>query len=345
MDKQHTTAYVYDPRFLDHDQPGHPEGAARLVAILEELQKQGLLEKMQHLQGRDATQQELELGHTEKHIATIRGDTGIIDGIVGPDAYKNPKSWNAARLAVGSTIELCHCLADGSATNGFAFVRPPGHHALKNMAMGFCLFNNVALAAKSLITDNKAKKVAIVDFDVHHGNGTQAITQSDPNILFVSSHQHPFYPGTGAKEETGKDKGKGTVVNIPLPFQAGDKVARAVYSGIVFPVVRRFRPDFILVSAGYDAHWKDPMAQLLFSASTFSWLSQQLVQLANELCGGKIVFALEGGYHLKALAESVANSCRVLMKQSDFRDTLGEPATPQTDIGDLVQRLRELHGV
>lgn len=345
MKTKNTTTFIYDSLFLEHDSPGHPESSERLLTIIRELKKQRLLERMYRLHTREATPEELQLCHSPEHISVVKGETGVLNGIIGPDAYINPSSWKCAVKAVGSLIDLSSKVAKGEIQNGFAFVRPPGHHALKNTAMGFCLFNNVAIAAKALMKNKFAQKVAIVDFDVHHGNGTQAMTQSDPDILFISSHQYPFYPGTGAIYETGEGEGKGSVINIPLSYHAGDKAARAVYNEIVWPALRRFQPDIILVSAGYDAHWKDPLAQLLFSASTFTWLSQQLVAISEELCQGKIVFTLEGGYHLQSLAESAANSVKALLGKDDFIDNIGDAPYPESEIGGLVDELKEIHGL
>ncbi len=229
MSKENLTAYVYDSLFLEHDMPGHPENSNRLISIIQALHNIGLLEKMKSIPIRKATADELLLCHSESLIAKIKGDTGILEGQIGPDVYKNLSSWDCARAAVGSLIDLCKMVAENRANNGFAFVRPPGHHAKKNKAMGFCLFNNVAIAANYLLKNNLVQKIAIVDFDVHHGNGTQALTEDNPNILFVSSHQFPFYPGTGAKTEIGRNKGKGSVVNIPMPFSSGDKNLKKAY--------------------------------------------------------------------------------------------------------------------
>ncbi len=345
MDTKNTTAFVYDPLFLDHDFPDHPENSGRLISIIKELEKHALLDAMTRLPVREASVDELQLCHSTSHISVVKGETGTLNGFIGPDAYVNPSSWKCAINASGSLIELSAKVATGEFNNGFAFIRPPGHHALKNMAMGFCLFNNVAIAAEALIENQLAKKVAIVDFDVHHGNGTQAMTQDNPNIMFVSSHQFPFYPGTGAVNEIGEGEGKGSVVNIPLPYHAGNNAAQQVYSEIAFPAIQKFNPDFILVSAGYDAHWKDPLAQLLFNSSTYSWLSKQLVSLANDVCNGKIVFTLEGGYDYGAMSESVANSCIALLATDDFIDTIGDAPYPETDLGNLIDDLKKIHGV
>lgn len=345
MKIKNTTTFVYDSLFLEHDLPGHPESSERLIVIIRELKRQKLLERMYRLHSCEVNLDDLLLCHSPEHISVIKGETGVLNGPIGPDAFINPSSWKCASQAAGSMVKLSSKVATGEILNGFAFVRPPGHHALKNSAMGFCLFNNVAIAAKSLLRNKLAKKVAIVDFDVHHGNGTQAMTQDDPDILFISSHQYPFYPGTGSKHETGVGKGKGTVINIPLPYHAGDKAAQLVYSEIVLPALCRFQPDIILVSAGYDAHWKDPLAQLLFSASTFTWLSQKLVAISEELCQGKIVFALEGGYHLQAMAESAANSIKALLGKTDFIDNVGESPYPESDMGGLIEELKKLHSL
>jgi acetoin utilization deacetylase AcuC-like enzyme len=210
-----------------------------------------------------------------------------------------------ALLAAGATADLALRVARGEARRGFALVRPPGHHAESSEAMGFCLFNNVAVAARALTAEAGVQRIAIVDWDVHHGNGTQHLFEAERDVLFVSLHQFPLYPGTGALGEQGSGPGEGSTVNFPLPPGCGDPEYAAVFGGVVLPILEEFRPEVILVSAGFDAHEQDPLAQMRVTSAGFRWLAERLCALADDVCGGRVVLALEGGYDLDALGESV----------------------------------------
>jgi acetoin utilization deacetylase AcuC-like enzyme len=234
---------------------------------------------------------------------------------------------------------------DGRVNNAFALVRPPGHHAMPGHGMGFCLFGNVAVAAQAARQDRGLERVLIVDFDVHHGNGTQAMFEEDPAVCFISTHQYPYYPGTGAAREVGRGAGQGTVVNIPLSPGAGDRVFQQVYQQVVIPVARRFAPDLVLVSAGFDAHWDDPLAGLGLSLGGYAWITRTLVELAAELCGGRIVFTLEGGYHLEVLSHAVLNSFHALLGEAVVEDPLGPSHGSEPDVAEYIVALRRLHGL
>jgi acetoin utilization deacetylase AcuC-like enzyme len=240
-------------------------------------------------------------------------------------------------------IDLTLAVIDGQLKNGFALIRPPGHHALPDRAMGFCIFNNVAIAAKAAQLQRDLERVAIVDFDVHHGNGTQAIFEKDPSILYTSSHQYPHYPGTGSLKEIGHGKGKGTIINFPLPAGVGDEGFPAIYNEILIPAMRRFKPQIIIVSAGYDCHWSDPLAGLGLSLTGMAWISQTLVNLAEELCTGKIVFALEGGYNLDVLRIGVANSIKALLGRDDFTDPWGKSPRREPDLTEYLVEIKKIH--
>ena len=337
------TGYVYDPIFLAHTQPGHPEGAHRLEAILEELEAKGLLAELSQIPSRPTQQEELTTVHPESHITHVAQACRSGRGYLDPDTYVNEHSYTAATTAAGSLIDLTLAVVDGQRDNGFALVRPPGHHAIAERSMGFCIFSNVALAARAAQVQRGVDRIAIVDFDVHHGNGTQAVLEEDPRVLFISTHQYPHYPGTGGLHETGRGDGTGATINFPLPAQVGDVGFVAVYTEVLAPAVRRFQPQLILVSAGYDAHWKDPLAQLGLSLTRIAWMSQTLVALANELCEGKIVFTLEGGYDVEVLSQGVANSIRALLGRDDFTDSLGPSPHPEPDLSDYLAQLKELH--
>ena len=220
--------------------------------------------------------------------------------LLDPDTVLSPASAEAALRAAGAAVAAVDAVLTGKTRRAFCAVRPPGHHATGDVAMGFCLFNNIAVAALHALDKHGLERVAIVDFDVHHGNGTQAIFERDPRVLFASSHQWPLYPETGARNETGV----GNIVNMPLPVEAEGVLFRRAWADVLLPAVDDFRPQLLLVSAGFDAHWRDPLAQLRLQAGDYTWISEELVALANRHCGGRMVSSLEGGYDLAALAES-----------------------------------------
>jgi len=259
------TGIAFDPIFQKHDFVGHPENAKRLESIISLLKESELYEKLSARISRDAEIEEISLCHSEDYVKYVKSFCESGGGYLDPDTYSNKNSFSAAAAAVGSSIDLTKEVISGKLRNGFALLRPPGHHALANRAMGFCLFGNISIAAKAALTQPGINKVAIVDFDVHHGNGTQALVGDDPNILFISTHQYPFYPGTGSLRETGTGVSEGTIVNIPLQAGVGDDGFKLVYDKVVLPSLDRFKPDLILVSAGYDAHWNDPLANLNLS--------------------------------------------------------------------------------
>lgn len=336
---------VFDPVFLKHNQPGHPENAKRLESILSCLEENGLFEKFKQLNSRKADIDEITLCHSEKYVNFVRDFSEKVGGYLDPDTYTNEHSFPAASTAIGSSIDLVNAVIRGEIKNGFALVRPPGHHALSNRSMGFCLFGNIAITAKASLKQPGIRKVAIVDFDVHHGNGTQALIGDDPNILFISTHQYPFYPGTGSIGEIGRGDAEGTVVNIPLQAGVGDKGFKLVYEKIVIPSLERFKPDLILVSAGYDAHWDDPLANLGLSLTGYNWISRKLIKLAGNICSGKIVFFLEGGYNLQVLSYGVANTIRGLLGIESFDDPLGQSKTPEPDITKVINELIKIHNL
>jgi len=334
------TGYVYDPIFLQHSKTGHAEHAQRLETILSALDTAGLRELLRAVPARPATQAELLAGHSREHLHRVQESCRAGGGQLDADTYTTPQTYAAASMAAGSVIALTLAALAGEIKNGFACVRPPGHHATRDQALGFCLFNNVALAAKAAQIQRQVERVAIVDFDVHHGNGTQALVERDPQILFISTHQMPLYPGTGEMRETG---GARNVINIPLAFGSGDQVFKRVYQEIVVPAVTRFAPQLILVSAGYDAHWGDPLASLGLTLTGQAWLAQTLVALAETVCAGRIVLTLEGGYNLKTLGIGVANTVRALLGRADMADPAGLSPRIEPDVTPLIAALKTLH--
>ncbi|MFC1916505.1 histone deacetylase, partial [Chloroflexota bacterium] len=281
--------------------------------------------------------------HHEHYINYIREAAQKGDVWLDADTVMSPGSYDAALYAAGGAIKATEAIINGEVNSAFALVRPPGHHATSRQAMGFCLFNNIAIAAKYALT--RCECILIIDFDVHHGNGTQEAFYTDPQVVYISIHQYPHYPGTGSTEETGRGAAKGTTVNIPLPGGSGDTEYRQVFEQIVVPVARRFRPQLILVSAGYDAHWADQLAMMQVSTSGFAQMVKIIKALADELCGGRLVFTLEGGYDLTALAASVKATFEVLLGKTSIEDTLGPAqnrwATP--DITALIKTIKEKH--
>jgi len=339
------TGIVYDPIFLKHTQPGHPENADRLNAILNNLELNKLLPLLEKVPSRRATLEELCYCHSENYIERVKEVCRKGGGYLDPDTYTNEYSFDAATTAVGSLIDLTKNVCSGSLKNGFALVRPPGHHALAESGMGFCIFGNAAIAAKAALKNFKVENVAIVDFDVHHGNGTEAMVKGDPNILYISTHQYPFYPGTGSKTETGSDTAAETVLNIPLEPGVGDEGFLKIYDELIIPKLIKFKPGLIIVSAGYDAHWNDPLANLSLSLKGYSWIAKILVDLSEKLCRGKIVFTLEGGYNLEVLSKGVANSIRELLNRDDNEDPFGKPPQREPEISELLIELKKIHNL
>ncbi|MBT3208980.1 MAG: histone deacetylase [Bacteroidetes bacterium] len=338
------TAYVYDPYFLKHTQEGHPEFSGRLVAIMEKLEDSGILKTLIKIPAKKCTIDQLLLVHPQSHIDNVKYVSESKIPYLDTDTYTNEFSYNAALLAAGSLIELTNAVVQQKVKNGFAIIRPPGHHAVKKQSMGFCIFSNVAIAAKVAQNQFNIKKIAIIDFDVHHGNGTQDIVNEDPDILFISTHQYPLYPGTGRIEETGKGEGKGSTMNIAVPAGTGDEGFGKIYDQIIIPSLHKFQPELILVSAGYDAHWSDPLAGLTLSLEGFAEISKKLINVAEELCKGKIVFSLEGGYNLDALSNGVMNSIKLLSRRDDIYDPIGKSNNVEPDITELIKEIIKIHG-
>lgn len=340
---KYKTGIVSDPLFTLHNKQSHPECADRLNAILNKLEDEDIFPLVESVEARRAAIDEIELCHSSGYIKKVYRMSKEGGGYLDPDTYVNEHTYNAAVLAAGSLIELTSKVDEGKVKNGFALVRPPGHHALATNGMGFCIFGNVSIAAKAYLKNRPSSKIAIVDFDVHHGNGTQALVGDDPNILFISTHQYPFYPGTGKAEETGRSNAEGTILNIPLPAGTGDKGYTRVYDELVIPKLKWFNPDFIIISAGYDAHWKDPLANMNLSLVGFDRMAKKLSAISDELCNSKIVFALEGGYNLDVLSYAVSNAVKALGGTEGFEDPVGESEAGEPDISSLIKHIKIIH--
>lgn len=340
------TGYVYHPVYLEHNQPGHPENARRLERMMAALRDVGMLERLTPIEARPATEEELARVHTPGYIAYVQRVAERGGGHLDADTYMNARSYEAAVMAAGGLLALVEAVLEGRVRNGFALVRPPGHHALPDRGMGFCLFNNVAVAARHAQTFPGIRRVFIADIDVHHGNGTQAVFEADPTVFYFSTHEYPYYPGTGHWSEAGIGEGEGSILNVPLPAGVGDQGYLRVYEELLWSLVRRFRPDLILVSAGYDSHWQDPLAMMQLSLGGYARIARELVAMAEELCGGRIVFTLEGGYHLDVLAHGVLNAFYALLGEETVSDPFGPPfPASEPDIGPLLARLKERHRV
>lgn len=300
------SAVVIDPEFMKHD-PGqvHPERPERLKVLLD--LTRGLHgSDFQILPPRPAKREEVRSCHSSDYIDLIRATSKTNRYALDGDTVTCVDSFGTALLAVGGFLRLLDSVAASDFRNGFALVRPPGHHAMSDRAMGFCLFNTVSIGAHHLKRVYGTKRILIMDWDVHHGNGTQDNFYQDPSVLYISTHQYPFYPGTGAVKEVGSGKGAGYTVNIPLQAGCGDEEYLRVFTEIVIPIVSKFEPEWILVSAGFDSHQHDPLGGMRVTEKGFGIMASLLLDLATKHASGKIAFLLEGGYDLGALRNSVA---------------------------------------
>ncbi len=311
------TGLVLDDCFKRHlTGPGHPERAERLDAVRRDLTEAGLVERCRLIEPSAIAMDRLLANHAESYIQRLKqhcaaGEQHIdcVDSVICPETY------DIALLAAGAVVAAADAVATGELKNAFCAVRPPGHHAERDMSMGFCMFNNVALAARQLLDAHGVERVLILDWDVHHGNGTQHTFEDDPRVFFCSFHGHPsaVYPGTGYAEERGRGAGEGTTLNIPMMPQCGDGEYRSAYEEQFLPAARAFAPEFVLISAGFDAHRDDPLAPINLETQSYAWLTRRTLALAEEFCDGRLVSVLEGGYDLKALGESVAAHLQELL--------------------------------
>jgi acetoin utilization deacetylase AcuC-like enzyme len=289
---------VYSEDYLKHDREYHPENKNRLRSIMNLLTREDVFEKVPLSVPKMASEGDILKAHTQAHLESIKGKS-LTGGLIDADTYLSQGSFDIAMLSAGGVMSCVDLYREGHKFN-FALVRPPGHHAEPGRPMGFCLFNNVAVGAKYAIETHGFNRIFILDYDAHHGNGTEKIFYNDDNVLFLSLHQHPFYPGTGAINDTGEGKGEGYNINIPLPPGTSDESYLRAINEIALPVLEEFDPDLIFVSAGYDGHQNDPLGGMILSSKCYYEISKALKK-----SGAGVIFSLEGGYNLEALAESV----------------------------------------
>lgn len=340
-----TTAYLTHPRYAAHAMSyPHPEHPGRIEAVWQVLHDSGVLKRMQVIEAHPVTDAPILNVHQQQYLEML---TGIAQQdrlvMIDSDTYALPQSPQIARLAAGAVVQAVDTVMLGKANNALVAVRPPGHHATPTRAMGFCLLNNIAIGARHAQQAHGLERVMIVDYDVHHGNGTQDAFYDDPNVLFISVHQHPFYPMTGVMEAVGTGAGSGANINIPLQAGHGDSNYRLIFDDIIWQAARRFAPQLILVSAGFDAHYVDPLASMRLSHTGYARITRQLKHMADALCEGKIIFVMEGGYDLPALAHGMLNIAHILLEEDIISDYYGLDDRQEPHIEALIAVLRRLH--
>ncbi|MEQ9409487.1 MAG: histone deacetylase [Fuerstiella sp.] len=301
--------------FLEHGSESHPECPARLRRLYAHLAETGLLKKFQTPSFMIAAEGQLQMAHHVEYISDVRRFADAGGGWLEHDTYVNRKSFSVASLAAGSVIEAVDAVLEGPAHRAVCLVRPPGHHALPTAAMGFCLFNNIAIGAIHARLAHLLHRILIVDWDVHHGNGTQAIFYRDHDVYYVSVHRYPFYPGTGSAEETGEGDGVGTIFNLPLPFGVTRQELLERFQSLLNHAASRCRPELVLLSAGFDAHHADPVGSLGLETEDFEPLTRMVMDVADEYCDGRLVSVLEGGYNVPVLTSCVERHLRTLLAE------------------------------
>ncbi len=340
------TGIVKDGRYMDHRPgEGHPESHRRLEVVYSMLEDPDMAGQFKEAPVRRAENDELLLVHSSEYINMVAATHGKDHRSLDPDTSTSPGSYEAALLAAGGVCQAISMVMSGQLDNAFALVRPPGHHAERDRAMGFCLFNNVAVGARYARQFQNLERVLIIDWDLHHGNGTQHSFEEDSSILYFSSHQYPYYPGTGAFAEAGRGGGEGFTVNVPLSSGHGDGEYAGIFNRILKPIALEFNPELILVSAGFDIHESDPLGGMRVTPRGFAGLTRSIMNIADECCGGKIVMTLEGGYDLKGLEYSVK---AVLKELAGMSETNPEDMASQGDqnrLDRIVDRVFQIHGM
>jgi acetoin utilization deacetylase AcuC-like enzyme len=315
------TGVVKDTRYLQHSAGfSHPESPERLAAIYEMLDNPLMHWKFNHIEPRVATHKEIETIHSVSYVEFIASTAGQSCVYLDPDTATSPETYEIAKLAVGGVCNAIDEVMEGKVDNAFAFVRPPGHHAEKDAAKGFCVFNNIAIGAMHAISKYKLKRILIVDWDLHHGNGTQHSFYNDPRILYFSTHQYPYYPGTGALQEIGRGPGEGYTINVPLSEGAGDADFVKIFRKILQPVALEFKPELILLSAGFDIYFQDPLGGMRVRPEGFAAMARILLNIAETCCQGRFVAVLEGGYHIAGLTRSVKAVLEEMLDETHISD-------------------------
>jgi acetoin utilization deacetylase AcuC-like enzyme len=333
------TGLIRDNAYLEHiTSDFHPEHPDRLRAVYSMLEDPELQGKTEVLEAREATAEEIQWIHTESYYQKIESTRDCGHRQLDPDTHISSQSYRTAKLAAGGLCELVDATCTGRIRNGFALVRPPGHHAEAGRGMGFCIYNNVAIAARYAQKKGLAERVLIVDWDLHHGNGTQHSFESDPSILYFSSHQFPYYPGTGRPDETGMGQAQGYTVNVPLPGGQGDEDFVRIYEDVLEPISAQFKPDLVLVSAGFDTYYQDPLGGMGVTEDGFAEITRVLMRIADASCRGRIVLTLEGGYHLDGLARSIK---RVILALGESGSTSPGSPTPSRTTERIVEHVRD----
>ena len=339
-----TVGLAADPLPPEHAWAGHPERPARLDAILRQLESRGLRSRMRELPPREPGPGDLLSVHAPGVVERLDALAAAGGGWLDPDTYVTPGSPAAARRSAGAVLAATEAVISGGVGSAFCAVRPPGHHATRDRSMGFCLLNNVAIAAARALAGG-IERVAVVDWDVHHGNGTQEIFEAEPRVLYASTHAAPFYPGTGRSDETGRGEGRGTTLNLPLPAGTGDAGFVACYEQAVIPALARFEPELVLVSCGWDAHARDPLAPLRVSTAGYTRVARLVAEAAGRLAGGRLVVALEGGYDEHALAWCASALCELLLGDEPTPDPRPAPAAPEPDVAPVIAAARRAAGL
>jgi acetoin utilization deacetylase AcuC-like enzyme len=314
------TGIVKDMRYMEHNMGDfHPESPKRIEAIYQMIEKDISFPYLT-IEPRAATEEEIQWVHTSSYVSKIKATSGKERVALDPDTSTSARSYEVALLAVGGVLKAIELILQRKVQNGFAFIRPPGHHAEASRAMGFCLFNNVAVGAEYLLKKHNHKRILIMDWDLHHGNGTQNSFYDRNDVLYFSTHQYPHYPGTGHWSETGQGDGKGFTINVPLSPGKTDSDYLYIFEKLLFPIAEKFQPDFILVSAGFDIYEEDPLGGMKITAEGFGALTHALMRLADKHCKDRILFALEGGYNLQGLS---TGSKEVLLQLSGQKESPG----------------------